>query len=70
MKKKVIVDQNLLPWEASRAVEEERDSLHHSGGKEQSHGDSSADQAFYSISIFIVESDGIRVISIHLRVII
>ena len=51
MKKKVIaiVDQKLLPWEASRAVEEveeEIDSLHHSGGKEQSDGGSSADQAF------------------------
>ena len=49
MKKKVIaiVDQKLLPLEASRAVEEvEIDSLHHSGGKEQSDGDSSADQAF------------------------
>ena len=51
-----IVDQKLLPWEASRAVEEEIDSLHHSkeeidslhhsGGKEQSDGGSSADQAF------------------------
>ena len=51
MKIKVIaiVDQKLLPWEASRAVEEveeEIDSLQHSGGKEQSDGDSSADQAF------------------------
>ena len=54
MKKKVIaiVDQKLLPWEASRAVEEveeEIDSLHHSGGKEQSDGGSSADQALVFI---------------------
>ena len=43
MKVIAIVDQKLLPWEASRAVEEEIDSLHHSGGKEQSDGGSSAD---------------------------
>ena len=48
MKKKVIaiVDQKLLPWEASRAVEEEgevRDSLLRCCGKEQSVEGPSAD---------------------------